>query len=325
VNGEPEPKPKSSWAHWIDAILAIVAALIAYFAHNEELAALFALFGGLIVVSRLIFQNIVAKDTKSIREQIEKSLAPLEQLKRVIDLQQSSRIAEINQLLQLYLSITEKEFRTVKDSILLRTTGKLQRLAVSKVSDDLTTSEYYQWLLPMLADTSAGEKIRAVSIMHLSEWDESPVETQFLQQNIEAAERGVVVERVFVAAKDTLTVAPANPAITLHSEAVENGLNGYVVEREWLQSHDNDLLKQAGEGMIILGTRVALVDKFTPTGEARGWVTMDSTEIARLIDIFERLKMNSRPLKAPALNAALAQSSLTAPGERKLLSEKQSE
>jgi hypothetical protein len=90
------------------------------------------------------------------------------------------------------------------------------RSQTEKTSHELSTGVYYQWLLPALAEAGRGHKIHALSMMMNCEWDDSPVERRFIESNIQAARRGVLIDRIFVMPAAVLAEASRNPAILCH-------------------------------------------------------------------------------------------------------------
>jgi hypothetical protein len=285
------------WTDLIDVLAVFGVAVLAYYPlKNHELATFFAILGSLIVISRLVLQSKVASRINKLEGKVLASLEPLEQLKGYIDLTSTMHLTQIRGLLDLYASITEPEFKTVKDRVLRDSATKLSQLHTLKRSDVLQTSAYYQWLLPMLDDIPAGEHLRAISLMNNAEWDDSQAERQFFQKHIAAAERGVQIDRIFIVERNTFPAAFENPAVAAHLVERKNGINGYLLYRDWFQQHEPESLKHVRDGFIIIGSRVALVDTFSDQGEVRGYVEMNPAEVTALVEIFEQLKVVAEPL-----------------------------
>jgi hypothetical protein len=276
---------ESRVAHFVDAIVAAIIAAALYVVGKEDLAGIAIVVGLLLIVSRFV-QSAFIKE----------SLSPLQKVYEIVDLNQKSDVAEIDSLLKAYLSIRENEFRGVKDTVLVEATTKLRRLASEKRSDELGTSEYYSWLLPIIDDAKGGDTISAVSCMFDAEWDDSPTEVRFLKANLDAAQRGAHVERVFIIPEAKLSAALQNEPIKLHTVEVKNKVNGVYVTREYLEGHDPQLLKESEDGFISFSGRVALIDRFDDKGMVRGIVTMNENDIRRLDRVFERLKLHAKPL-----------------------------
>ena len=160
----------------------------------------------------------------------------------------------------------------------------------------LATGDYYNWLLPILESAASGSHIWAISMMLDAEWDDSPAEQTFLRLNIEAAKRGVFVERIFVVSRSDIPKLSSNLAIKTQLDNADKFLRPLLVEREYLETHDPQLLKQVGDGLIAFDARVALIDASSPQGSIRGYVTMNQAEISRLRRMYDNLRVHARNL-----------------------------
>jgi len=96
--------------------------------------------------------------------------------------------------------------------------------------------------------------------------------------------------------RDIANIAVENPAIKLHFHSEEpSKLRGFVVDEEVVRRDDEELHSKLGDGFIAFGERVALVDVFSGRS-ARGYVTMNPVEIARLQEVYARLLILAEPL-----------------------------
>ncbi len=229
---------------------------------------------------------------------LDERLERVDRLAAAFDLSHTSNVSEIQNLISNYLAVAEPELARIKDAVVAGARDDLLRLATDKSSGELPSGEYYSWLLPMLERVPSGGSIRALSMMMDCEWDSSEPERRFIQANIDAANRGVVVQRVFVAPASVMLRAieevPAiSPQLTWKDPPK---LTGYFVDCSYLGSHDPKLLDKLGDGFIDLDGRVALVDLHSVDGSARGEVTMLQARLGQLHDIHSQLLLHARPL-----------------------------
>jgi hypothetical protein len=284
--------------NWVEVILAAILGLVLRLMGEEQLGHLTWIVGLFLGLSRLTTVRIIRQE-----------LATVHKLAKVVDVSKDSAVTSIRDLLALYLQIVEPEFKIVKDGVISDASEKLLALAHEKTSGELATGEYYNWLLPFIERSLPGSRIWAVSMMLDSEWDDSPAERRFLKANIEAAERGVEVDRVFVVPQEIIGPALlANPGINAHLKRGGKDLKGSLVVRDWLVAHDSALLRDLGDGLIAFDKRVALID-FAKEGEIRGRLTMNEAEITRLMRLFQNLKVHSRDLSEIAGQIAPAKKS----------------
>jgi hypothetical protein len=276
---------------WIETFFAVIVGLIFLAVGKRELAELTWVIGVALSFTRYAFSK-----------KLEEEMLPLHKLTSVMDLQRQMSVSQFQEMIRIYLEITEPEFRRVKDTIITEAIERLSELAQQKTSDQLATGDYYNWLLPIIQSTLHGSSMWAVSMMLSIEWDDSPAEQSFLRLNLDAAQRGVFVERIFVVPQSVIPNLYSIKAIREQLDNAGDYLKPLVVEREFLEAHDPQLLKQLGDGLIAFDSRVALIDTLTPEG-IRGYVTMNPGRITRLRRMFENLRVHARPLsevvKAP--------------------------
>jgi len=248
-----------------------------------------------------------------LRSSLQRQNDDLNRLAKVIDIRSSCNVDGVSKLLDTYLNITEPEFRRVKDSLVAEALEKLNNLRHERRSGKLVTSEYYEWLLPILDTVGKGNTIKAVSCMFNAEWDDSSAERKFIEGNLAAADKGAMVERVFISTLDTLREAVNNEAISAHclERYQETKLTGYYVDIEKLKTKEPDLVRMAGDGFIIFNSRVALVDDFDQT--IRGRVTMNESEIHTLERTFDRLRVHASRLSKRLIETPVIAKAIEAP------------
>jgi len=274
--------------------------------NNETIAWITWVIGLMLMLNRVLGIHQTRASLKNVDEH-------LGRIAKVIDLRSECNVDDVSKLLDAYLNITEPEFRRVKDNIIGGALERLNQLRYDKRSEELATSEYYEWLLPILEAVGNGQTIKAVSCMFDAEWDDSPAERRFLQGNRDAALKGAAVERIFIMNPAILPQALANEAVGAHCEEKyqETKLVGYYADQIKLQSKEPELLKKAGHGFIIFDSRVALIDDFDEA-IIRGRVTMNAAEIHTLEQTFQRLKVYSGRLSNQLVKPA-ATGSVTIP------------
>lgn len=227
---------------------------------------------------------------------LDERLERVDGLATAFDLSHSTKVPEIQNLISNYLAVAEPELARIKDAVIAGARDDLLRLATDKSSGELPSGEYYSWLLPMLERIPSGGSIRALSMMMDCEWDDSEPERRFIQANVDAAQRGVSIQRVFVAPASIMVRAIEDIPALRPQLAYEDPrqLAGYFVGREYLETHDPKLLAKLGDGFIDLDGRVALVDLHSVDGSARGEVTMLQAKLSQLRDIHDQLLLHAR-------------------------------
>lgn len=290
----PAAKEERTLAWWVaqtmrlpvaELIVTTALFLVLYFPlAKKDLGEIVAVVGILLMVARIAYQ-----------EALKERLRRVDQLAEIVDLSQQSRVRMIDSILKAYISITEPEFSGVKNHILAEASERLRKIASERKSGELSTGAYYSWLIPILQDVKRGEAVRAVSLMHDVEWDDSEPERKFFQENVNLVRRGAILERIFIMPRAEWPDAFQNEKIKAHARGSPFGLTGWFVDLDHLRKKDAGLLDRVGNGFIEIGSRVALIDRFTEDGQARGHVTMDEGDLRRLGKIFEELKVYGAP------------------------------
>ena len=285
----------------IEIVVYIVIGLYFYGSPSKLDVGIIVWFVG---ISLVINRNITNHFDKESYERIEERI---DRIGRVIDIENETNLDLVSKVRDSYLNITEPEFNKVKNEILNRTLTKLDKLKIEKCSDELPTSEYYGWLLPILGNVQKHDSIKAVSCMFKAEWDDSTPERRFIQGNLDAAKKGVTVERIFVMGYSILSEALKIDAVNKHTKEQKNltKLNGFFVDKEKLDGNDEyELLKSIGDGFIIFkfnNSTVAVIE-FSEGTNVRGIVTMNENIIRDLEESFGRLKMISSDLSISLIN-----------------------
>lgn len=282
-------RPEGTRLPWLETVLTAGVGLLLYFPlENPDLGTITWSVGALITVAQLKSESATGKQ-----------LAPVRRLAESMDLTQSTDVEQLRNLYQTYLKITEPEFAPLKSGVIQEAAEALAVLANDKISKPLSSGEYYSWLLPMVDSARPGAEIHALSLMMAAEWDDSPSERRFIEASKKAAARGVRVSRIFVTQEATMRASLANEAIKLHlSDEQPENIRGYFVDIDWLTSNDPNLRARLGEGFISFDERVALIDLFSPTGQARGQVNMNPSDLARLTTLYSQLEVHSVELSS---------------------------
>jgi hypothetical protein len=220
---------------WVEPAAALVIAVILFFPlKKKDLAELTGIFGILLTVSAIATTVRLRGEFDSVRK-----------LSQAVDLSRTCNVQLINELFRLYLIIKEPELTPIKDDAVHACMAVLGKLAHDKVSPEMTSGEYYTWLLNVLATVPKGTRVNAVSVMAESSWTEIPAESRFLEANVAAAKRGVHIERIFITTRERMNDPNNRVVLSRHLEHENQGLSAYVVWEEELSKQDPSLLMDA--------------------------------------------------------------------------------
>lgn len=192
----------------------------------------------------------------------------------------------------IFLMLTRHKYMT--GSSLISDGGYLAVDEQSK-TEDLSNGKYYKILEKFFNEAKPGTHIWAISVMLPVEWSEDPLEIKFRQQNADAINRGVKMDRIFVFDKKDTENYRGNPFLEM-CLAEEGKSEATFVDRAIVEKESKELLTILGDGFIGMDEYVLLVD-IPPFDDVRGYATFNKKEIAKAKRCFNEIKKYGIPLK----------------------------
>lgn len=229
-------------------------------------------------------------------KKLEEEMVNVNKLANIINLKRKLSNTKILDFFNAYLEITESEFDQIKDKIVTDAFEELSKIAIQKTSSELSSGTFYVMLLSSIEKANPGSKISAVSMMLDIEWNGSIEENKFINATLDAARKGVTVERIFVAPFSEKSTLYSNRGIKVHYDNRNEYLIPKIVDREHLLLTDPQLITEIGDGFIAINNHIALYDIATQS-KMRGYVTMKQSRIARLHQIFDELSIHAHNLE----------------------------
>lgn len=293
----------------------IVARTLAGSPFAEPAGLIVGSFGVLHGVHRVLFSLEVNLGLRALAARLGRSQAGLSDL---VDEKNSTIIAKLGSLdRKLLLSSIDRlydeidvEFAIDKDRIISEAKNKLSDLAATLESSPMEKGMYYGWISGAFERSKSGDKIYAISRMKSSEWDDTPEERRFLEENVRAAENGVTIERIFVAKSEDFENAKsekeptderrvnAAKVIRLHSEKGHRNIVGRLADEQRIQQENPSLLVEIGDGFLMFEDGqtqevAVLIDNFTDNDEARGSVHKREAIVSKQKALFKQLSVLS--------------------------------
>lgn len=241
------------------------------------------------------FNNVDDLQLKIGRE-INKIAVPL-----IVDKKNTIQIGKSKEFIDLYDSIEPAFQTTFKNTIIdsaITQLYLLQRYNIKPKLSQLSEEEFYTLCNTIIDSTQRGSEIKALSMMLKCEWNNSNHEKSFWKSNADAVSRQATLERIFIVKRDEAHRIKNIPQILQHVENDSKYLKPYVVEKEYLQENNPELLKRAQEGFILINAqnnRVALLDN-DPQSGMRGTPIFDNEELNNLENLFNDIKSIAIPL-----------------------------
>lgn len=191
----------------------------------------------------------------------------------------------------IYLMLTRHKY--TNGSSLVSDGGYLSVDSQSR-TEELDSGKFYKILDKYFSETENGSRMWITSTMMENEWNESPAERKFIQSNFDAADRGVILERIFIFNKKDAESYKTNPYIKRY--LASNKITTLFVDINEIIIKYPKLLDTIKNGWIGIDNSALLVD-LPSDGSSRGYVTLNKMEIKKAKECFDKLKEIACPLQ----------------------------
>lgn len=196
-----------------------------------------------------------------------------------------NEIAEdIIELLIKFKNTTGMEITTDGGKIEFDLKGKTQNLEIGKFYNAINS--YFKRL-------SRESYLWCASTMLEDEWAESPQEMKFRIINLEVANRGVNVERIFIFSKDKIKEFKGNKTLKIY---LQSNIKTLYVDYDEIKEKNPKLLEIVGNGWDGIDKNTLIVD-LPEKSKERGYISKNIKEVMEAYNCFQELKKYSRNLK----------------------------
>ena len=233
------------------------------------------------------------------RNEIEKKLA--NKLKNEIGLKINTLILDIqedkNSLLQ-YNEIAEDilelfiKFKNTTGIAITTDGGKIEFNKDGKTKN-LETGKFYKAINNYFKKLNKESYLWCVSTMLQDEWTESPQEMKFRLINLEVANRGVNVERIFIFSKKQIKQFKKNKTLKIY---MQSNIKTLFVDYDEIKEKEPKLLKIVGNGWDGIDENTLVVD-LPEASKERGYISKNTKEVMEAYNCFQKLKEYSENLK----------------------------
>jgi len=157
----------------------------------------------------------------------------------------------------------------------------------------LETGIFYRVINQYFKRLTRNSHFWSASMMLEDEWTEEPLEMKFRVINLETANRGVKMERIFIFRKSEIQKFKKNKTLKIY---MQSNIHTMFVDYHEILEKEPKLLEIVGNGWDGIDDEVLIAD--LPSGsEARGYVSRNKREIKKARECFERLKTYVKDLK----------------------------
>lgn len=125
------------------------------------------------------------------------------------------------------------------------------------------------------------------------EWTESPQEMKFRVLNLEVANRGVNVDRIFIFSKDKIKEFKQNKTLKIY---MQSNISTLFVDYDEISEKAPELLEIVNNGWDGIDQNTLIVD-LPESSKQRGYVSKNTKEVMEAYNCFQELKKYSKNLK----------------------------
>lgn len=244
--------------------------------------------------------SIVIIDYNNIkRNKIEEKLA--DKLKCEIGLKINTLVLDIpkdKDVLINYNQIAEDivelliKFRNTTGIAITTNGGKIEFNSKGK-TPNLEIGKFYKAINSYFRELNKESYLWCASTMLEDEWTESPQEMKFRVINLEVANRGVNVERIFIFSKEKIKEFRENKTLKIY---MQSNIKTLYVDYDEIKEKNPKLLEIVANGWDGIDKSTLIVDLPEGTKE-RGYILKNTKEVMEAYNCFQELKKYSKNLK----------------------------
>jgi len=170
--------------------------------------------------------------------------------------------------------------------------GKIKFNKIGR-TENLKIGEFYKAINNYFKRLNKESHLWCASTMLEDEWTESPQEMKFRLINLEAANRGVNVERIFIFRKSDIKQFKNNKTLKIY---MQSNIKTLFVDYDEIKEKEPELLDTVDNGWDGINKDALIID-LPETSEERGYISKNTKEILKAYNCFQKLKGYSKNLK----------------------------
>lgn len=160
-------------------------------------------------------------------------------------------------------------------------------------TNNLEIGRFYKTINHYFKNLNKESHLWSASKMLEDEWTESPQEMKFRQVNLEAANRGANIERIFIFSKSKIKQYKKNKTLRIY---MQSNIKTLFVDLDEINEKDPNLLKILGNGWDGIDKNTLIVD-LPESNQERGYISKNTKEVLEAYNCFKKLKEYSENLK----------------------------
>lgn len=208
-----------------------------------------------------------------------------------IDVPNSNVLIQYDDIAEDIVSLLTKFKNTTGMSI--NTDGGYIEFNKNGRTESLNTGSFYKAISNYIKSLDKNSILWCASTMLEDEWTEEPLEMQFRVNNLDAANRGVNIERIFMFSKSKIKEFKNNKTLKIY---MQSNINTMFVDYDEIIVKEPELLKILGNGWDGIDKDTLIVD-LPPNSKERGYLSINTKEVNEAYKCFQKLKTYAKDLK----------------------------
>ncbi len=160
-------------------------------------------------------------------------------------------------------------------------------------TNPLETGKFYQAINTYFKKLNKEDYLWCVSTMMEDEWTGEPLEMQFRVINLEVANRGTKVERIFIFSKEKIKEFKNNKTLQIY---MQSNIHTMYIDYDEIIEKNPELLKIVENGWDGINNDTLIMDLLSG-GEKRGYISRNKEEVEKAYHCFQELKKYAKDLK----------------------------
>ena len=158
---------------------------------------------------------------------------------------------------------------------------------------DLEIGRFYKAINNCFKKLNKESYLWSASTMLEDEWTEEPQEMRFRVINLEAANRGVKVERIFIFSKNRIKEFKNNKTLKIY---MQSDINTMFVDYDEILEKEPELINIVGNGWDGIDKDTLIID-LPETSKQRGYININKKDIEEKYNCYKKLKKYAKDLK----------------------------
>ena len=160
-------------------------------------------------------------------------------------------------------------------------------------TENLELGKFYKAINNCFKRLNKESYLWCASTMLEDEWTDSPQEMKFRLINLEAANRGVNVERIFIFSKDKIKEFKNNKTLKIY---MQSNIKTLFVDLDEVKRKNPKSLEIVGNGWDGIDKELLIAD-LPQESKQRGYISKNTKEVMKAYNCFQELKKYSKELK----------------------------